>query len=401
MDESSQRERTKIRKQLLREIQTLKDRKGFLRAGLPKYNRLFGRDSLIAAWQLLDWNPDICKATLEILSKLQGKVFNDEREEEPGKIIHETDLEESWHPDHYFPFPYYGSVDSTPLYLILFAFYFKKTKDRKFLQSHWEHILMALHWMEESGDKDRDYFLEYERKNPKGNLHLGWKDSFKNHLKIKPPVAIVEVQGYHYLALEEVANLAEARRDFDLREKLKERAKNLKVEFNKKFWMEEKNYFALGLDGKKKQRKAITSNPGHCLFTGIIDEKKLKNVVKRLFEDDMWTPFGVRTHSTKEPDFDPRAYHLGTIWPHDNWIIAQGLKKHGFIEEYQKIRHALFAAHRELGFLPEYYGVIDGKVIPIPDASYPQAWATCALFNLLGVSTQEKILRITTRVFHW
>ena len=167
MDESSQRERIKIRKQLLREIQTLKDRKGFLRAGLPKYNRLFGRDSLIAAWQLLDWNPDICKTTLEILSKLQGKVFNDEREEEPGKIIHETDLKKSRHPNDLFPFPYYGAVDSTPLFLILFAFYFKKTKDRKFLQSHWEHILMVLHWMEESGDKDKDYFLEYERKNPK------------------------------------------------------------------------------------------------------------------------------------------------------------------------------------------------------------------------------------------
>ena len=134
-----------------------------------------------------------------MLSQLQGKVFNDEREEEPGKIIHETDLKESRHPNNLFPFPYYGSVDATPLYLILFAWYFKKTKDRKFLQSHWENILMALHWMEESGDKDKDYFLEYERKNQNGLLHHGWKDGFENHLKIKPPVAIVEAQGYHYL----------------------------------------------------------------------------------------------------------------------------------------------------------------------------------------------------------
>ncbi len=124
--ESSQRERIKIRKQLLKEIQALKDRRGFLRAGFPHFNRLFGRDSLIAAWQLLEWNPGIAKATLEILSQLQGKVFNDEREEEPGKIIHETDLEESWHPDGYFPFPYYGSVDSTPLFLILFALHIER-----------------------------------------------------------------------------------------------------------------------------------------------------------------------------------------------------------------------------------------------------------------------------------
>jgi len=142
-------ERSKIRKKLLKEIRTLKDRRGFLRAGIPSYNRLFGRDALIAAWQLLNWSPGICKATLEILSQLQGKVTNKEREEEPGKILHETDLEESWHPDEHFPFPYYGSVDSTPLFLILFALYFQKTKDYKFIQGHWENILMAINWMEE------------------------------------------------------------------------------------------------------------------------------------------------------------------------------------------------------------------------------------------------------------
>ena len=398
---NSQLERIKIRQQLLKEIYTLKDRKGFLRAGLPHFNRLFGRDSLIAAWQLLDWNPGICKATLEILSQLQGKVFNDEREEEPGKIIHETDLEKSWHPDGYFPFPYYGSVDSTPLFLILFAFYFKKTKDRKFLQNHWENILMALHWMEECGDKDKDYFLEYERKNPNGLFHQGWKDGFEDTLKIEPPVALVEVQGYQYKALKEISVLAETRKDIDLADKLKDRAKNLKDEFNEKFWMEEENYFALGLNGKKEQRRAITSNPGRCLFTDIMDEEKRQKVVKRLFEEDLWTPFGIRTHSTKEPDFDHHVYHLGSVWPHDNWIIAQGVKKHGFMEEYQKIRQALFSAYRALGFLPEHYGVIDDKIIPIPSATYPQAWATCALFNFLGVSLQEKITQIPSKVFRW
>jgi len=397
----SQLERAKTRKQLIKEIQTLKDRRGFLNAGVPNYNRLFGRDALIAAWQLLDWNPGICKATLEILSQLQGKVFNDEREEEPGKIIHETDLERSWHPDDRFPFPYYGSVDSTPLFLTLFALYFKKTKDRKFIDAHWEHILMALHWMEHCGDRDKDSFLEYEGKNPMGNFHQGWKDGFKNHLNIQPPIAIAEAQGYQYRALRETSALAERRKDTDLAKKLQDRAENLKEEFNKKFWMKEENYFALGLNGKKKQRKAITSNPGHCLFTDIIDEEKIQKVVERLFQDDMWTPFGIRTHSTQEPDFEPQAYHLGSIWPHDNWIIAQGLKKQGFEEEYQRIRQALLLAHKELGLLPELYAVIDGKVVPIRDAAYPQAWATGALFQFLGLGIQEKILRIPSKVFRW
>ena len=395
--------KVKTKRQLLKEIKILKDRKGFLKAGLPRLNWLFGRDSLITAWQLLDWNSRICKATLEILSKLQGRVINDEREEEPGKIIDETDLEKDWHPEGYFPFPYYGSVDSTPLYLIAFSFYFKKTRDRKFLRSHWENILMALNWMTEYGDKDKDYFLEYQRKNPKGLFHQGWKDSFKNHLKIKPPVAIVEVQGYQYLALREISKLVEMRKDWDLAKKLNERTENLKKEFNEKFWMPDKKYFALALDGKKKQKKAITSNPGHLLFTGILDENKMKMVVSWLFKPDLWTPFGIRTHSIKEPDFDPKIPHLGSVWPHDNWIIAQGLKKQGFKEEYEKIKEAIFLAYKEIGFLPEYYGVVNGKIVLELKVKpcYPQAWATCALFNFLGISFQEKLFQIPPKIFRW
>lgn len=392
-----------IKNQLLKEIRTLKDRKGFLRAGLPNYDWLFGRDSLIAAWQLLDWNPGICKATLEILSQLQGKVINDEKEEEPGKIIHETDLEKNWHPEGYFPFPYYGSVDSTPLFLIIFSFYFKKTKDRKFLKSHWENILMALNWLEEYGDKDKDYFLEYQRRNPKGQFHQGWKDCVEDHLKIESPVAIVEVQGYQYLALKKISELAEMRKDWDLVKKLKEKAEILKEEFNRKFWMPDKNYFALGLDGKKRQREVITSNPGHLLFTGILNEDKVKPVIHQLFDSDLWTPYGIRNHSIKEPDFDPKSFHLGSIWPHDNWIIAQGLREQGFKEKYEKIKKAIFLAYKEIGFLPECYGVVNGKIVLEMQVKpcYPRAWATCALFNFLGLGVQERIFQIPSRVFRW
>ena len=368
----------KIREKVLKEIKKLKDKKGYLKAGPSEYNHLFGRDSLISAWQLLEEFPGICQATLEVLSQLQGKVFNEEREEEPGKIIHET--------KNHFPFPYYGSIDSTPLFLILFSFYYKKTKDIKFLNTHWENILRALHWIEECGDKDKDFFLEYQRKTEKGLFHQGWKDSFEDHLRINPPVAIVEAQGYQYLALKEISQLAKLKKDLDLAKKLEKRAKNLKKEFNTKFWMEDEKYFALALNGKKEKRKAITSNPGHLFFTGIIDENKINFIVRRIFEKDLFTPFGIRNHSILEPDFDPTSYHLGSIWPHDNWVIAQGLKKLGLKKEYKKIKKAILLAYKKIGFLPEFYGVINGKITleMARKPCYPQAWASGALFNFLS-----------------
>jgi len=367
------------------QLERLKDRKGFLKAGFPRFDRLFGRDSLISAWQLLNFNPEIAKATLEILSQYQGKVIDKEREEEPGKIIHETDFKAKRHPLSFFPFPYYGSVDSTPLFLILFSFYFKKTRDEKFLNLHWENILRALNWIKEYGDKDQDLFLEYQKLSSNGLFHQGWKDGFDDHLKIEPPVAIVEVQGYQYLALKEIAKIAQEKKAVFLADQLKERAEKLKEKFNYFFWMEDLKYFALALNAKKEQRKCITSNPGHLLFFEIVDKNKIELVVKRLFADDLWTEFGIRTHSKNEPDFDPKSYHLGSIWPHDNWIIAQGLKKLGFQKEYQKIKKAIFKAYRKLKNLPEYYTLIDGKItekLPKPPC-YLQAWSLAALFNFL------------------
>jgi glycogen debranching enzyme len=375
-----------LKRKILKELLQLKDKRGFLKAGFPSYNRLFGRDAIISAWQILNEKPEISKVTLEILSQYQGRVVNKEREEEPGKILHETDFKLKSHPEGYFPFPYYGSVDSTLLYLILFSFYYKKTKDKKFLNSRWENILKAVYWIKEYGDKDKDFFVEYQRKNEKGLFHQGWKDSFEDHLKIEPPVALVEVQGYQYLALKEVAFLAQEKKDWDLADKLEERAWGLKKKFNEKFWMEDKKYFALALDGKKQQKKSITSNPGHLLFTGIIREKeKIELLVKRLFEKDMFTPYGIRTHSEREEDFDPKSYHLGSVWPHDNWIIAQGLKKLGYKKEYQKIENAILKAYKKLGYLPEYYGVIDGKItVDLPQKPcYPHAWSLGALVNFL------------------
>jgi len=371
---------------LKKEIEDLRHPRGFLLAGLPRFNKLFGRDSIISSWQLLDYDISIAKNTLEILSELQGKEIDNLKEEEPGKILHETDLVNKRHPNRNWPFPYYGSIDSTPLYLILFYFYFEKTKDKNFIEKYWINIEKAVDWIFDYGDKDKNLFIEYEKKNPEGLNNQGWKDS--DGLKIKPSVEIVEVQGYEYLALESVVYLAEIlNKNKNFIKILKERSGNLKEKFNQEFWMEDRKFFALALDGDKKQVKKITSNPGHLLFTGIIEENKIDFVVKRLFENDMWTPYGIRTHSSLEEDFDPLSYHLGSVWPHDNWIIAQGLKKLGYQKEYDKIKEAIIRAHEEIGYLPEYYTVLDDKIIfkglKEKEPDYPQAWVTGALINFL------------------
>ena len=378
-----------IPKQLSKDIERLKSKKyGYLRAGFPTYNRLFGRDSLISSWQLLDLDPDIARDTLSFLAKLQATKLDSQRDAEPGKIVHEYQIGKKFHPAGYFPLPYYGSIDSTPLFLILISFYFKKTKDEKFIKKYWFNALQALHWIFHFGDRDQDLFLEYKRKRKTGLFHQGWKDSFKNHLKITPPVAIVEVQGYQYLALIEIGKLAsKVIGDKKIGESLLKRAEQLKKKFNCKFWMKDKKYFALALDKNKKQRKAITSNPGHLLFTGIAEKRKEKLVIKRLFQKDLWTPYGIRTHSIFEPDFNPRSYHLGSVWPHDNWIIAQGLKKLGYRKEYQKIKYALLKAYKEIGYIPEFYGVsLKGQIILEGlelKPCYPQAWAAGAVLNFI------------------
>ena len=368
-----------IKKTLLREIESLRDKRGFIRAGLPRFGRLFGRDSLIVAWQLLDYDPEIAKNTLKVLAGLQGKATKKRTEEEPGKILHEE--------KGYFPWNYYGAVDSTPLFLILAGFFYKKTQDKAFLKKHFSSLLAAVNWIINYGDKDQDLFLEYKSENPQGLFHQGWKDNFEDHLKIKPPVAIVEAQGYQYSALKQVARISEALGDKRLSQSLLKRAKDLRRKFNKKFWMPDKKYFALALDGQKNQRKAITSSQGHLLFTGIIEDSKVDLVVKRLFTKDMWTSYGIRTHSALEPDFDPIGYHFGSVWPHDNWIIAQGLKESGYKKEYFKIKKALLKVYQEIGFLPELYGVVNNKITlkTRSAACHPQAWATGALLNFLLV----------------
>lgn len=372
-----------MKEKLLQDIDRLKSPQGYLWAGFPNYCRLFGRDSLISAWQLLDSHPEIAKSTLIILAKYQGQKINRKKEEEPGKILHEhydggflqkiRDLLKvsgkrgrirqylTWR------FPYYGSVDSTAWWLILLSEYQKRTGDHRLIEELQSSILKALEWIENYGDVDGDEFIEYQRKNPYGLFSQGWKDGLQ--IYIQPPVAIVEAQGYYYLAYKKFG--------------LEEKAENLKKKFNEQFWMPEQGYFALALDGQKEQVKVVTSNPGHLLFTGILDDDKVEKVVRRLFEDDMWTPYGIRTHSSKDPEFNPESYHQGSIWPHDNWIIYLGLRKYGYQKEAEMIEDALISAYQALGHIPELYGVKDGKISPIKISCHSQAWASGALLNIL------------------
>jgi len=381
----------KIERRLLQDIKELKAAEGYLNAGYPRYNTLFGRDSLISAWQMLKIDPRIARATLQILAKFQGKARNPRAEEELGKILHEYRFdpkEQAELPE--WDFPYYGSVDSTPLFIILAGKYFQQTSDRTFLFKNWSNITAAFDWIINHGDVDGDGYVEYERMNPHGLFHQGWRDGAKDHLKIKPPIAIVEAQGYVYAAYQSIITLARNIGKNSISKEAMARAEVLRKKSNKDFWMERENYFALALDGEKRQRKAIASNPGHLLFTRIVAEDKVKPLISRLFQQDLWTPYGIRNHSSKDPDFNPYSYHCGSIWPHDNWIIYKGLEVLGFNRYADQIKEALLRVYRELGKIPELYAVVGGKIVDLSEspmggvsANPLQAWASAGLLEMI------------------
>jgi len=378
-----------IKHRLIKDIEKLKSKEGYLNAGWPRYNTLFGRDSLISAWQTLQIDPSVARCTLKTLAKFQGKSVKSRAEEEPGKILHEYrfDPEEQAELPHW-SFPYYGSVDSTPLFIIVADKYLQQTGDRAFVSEIWNNLTAAFSWIKRCGDIDG--YVEYQRKNPHGLVHQGWKDGVKDHLKIKPPVAIVEVQGYVYAAYTGLISMARKLGKNDIVKEASARLKALRKRFNEDFWVQEGKYFALALDGEKKQRTAVTSNPGHLLFTGVVSRNKKRPLVSRLFEPDLWTRYGIRTHSTREPDFNPYSYHLGSVWPHDNWIIYKGLQQLGFNRHASRIKKALLDAYRELGKIPELYAVVNDRIVDLStselaeaSANPLQAWASAGLLEMI------------------
>jgi glycogen debranching enzyme/CRP-like cAMP-binding protein len=388
------------------------DGQSYVVAGIPWYAALFGRDSLLAALQMLAWTPDLAAATLRLLARYQGTRTDRWRDEEPGKILHELRTGELARLQQIPHTPYYGSVDSTPLFIILAAEYYDWTGDLDLLRDIHPQLEAALEWCTGPGDADGDGYLEYKRRSPKGLANQGWRDCgdgvlFQDGRLPRPPIALVEVQAYLYKAYRCAARLLTAlsAENSARATALGERAAQLRCAFNSDFWMAAQDFYALGLDAGKQHIDAITSNPGQALWTGIIDQKRQTAVVDRLLSEDLFSGWGIRTLSDRSPAYNPLGYHLGTVWPHDNSIIVAGLKGSGFDAAAARVFDAIWGAATHFAYLrlPELFSGLPrtSYAIPVgyPVACSPQAWAAGTLpfmlTQLLGLQPRDgRILEI-------
>lgn len=359
----------------------------YIDAGIPWFSALFGRDSLITAYQALGVTPELAWGTLRGLAARQGTELDDWREEEPGKILHELRVGEMAGNGDIPHTPYYGSVDATPLWLIVLAATYRWTGNVEAVRELWPNALAALRWLDEHGDRDGDGYVEYEKRSSRGLDNQGWKDSWDGvpHPDGEPaagPIALVEVQGYVFHAKTRIAWVARHLGETELAERLEREAQALRDRFNRDFWMQDEGYYALALDGEKQQVRTITSNPGHCLWSGIIDPRRAAAVARRLVSPSLSSGWGIRTLSTKHPAFDPIGYHTGSVWPHDNSLIAQGLKRYGFHDEAHLVLDQLSAAGAffPLARFPELFCGFGSDDVPVPVqypvACRPQAWAS-------------------------
>jgi glycogen debranching enzyme len=363
----------------------------YLAAGVPWFTTLFGRDSIIASFQALVIRPQLAIETLEVLASLQAEHDDPERDAEPGKIPHELRTGEMARSGELPHRPYYGTVDATPLWLILLGATWDWTGDRALIDRLWPHALRALEWMDRHGDIDGDGFLEYRRRTPSGLLNQGWKDSHdairdRNGRLAEGPIALVEVQGYAFDARRRMARLARVRGDDDLADRLEQQAERLRNRFEDAFWSEEQGYYAMGLDGDKRRLDAIGSNPGHCLWSGIVSPDRAQLVVDRLMSPDMFSGWGIRTYASGQPGYNPIGYHTGTVWPHDVALIAAGFKRYGHHDEANLLVERIFQASQHFPDfrLPELFCGFDRdsspEPVPYPVACSPQAWAAGSLF---------------------
>lgn len=378
----------------IRALLTESPRGTVLDAGVPWYVTAFGRDSLIAGIESLPLAAFPLRESLRTLADLQGRREDADRDEEPGKILHELRRGELAGAGTIPHTPYYGSIDSTPLFVIGVAEAFRWTGDRALLSQLMPHVERALAWIDRYGDMDGDGFVEYFRRSAKGLINQGWKDSHDSVThgdgsRAEGPIALAEVQGYVYAAKRGAAALfAEAGRG-DEAGRLEREAADLKELFNKTFWMPQENFFAMALDGEKKQVASVTSNGGQCLWSGIIDDDKAGQVVSRLLMPDMFSGWGIRTLSKGAGSYNPMSYHNGSVWPHDNAIILKGMCDYGFRQQAVVLAGSLFdtAIHHAYYRLPELFCGFTrrGSNWPVayPVACSPQAWAAAAPFMLL------------------
>ncbi len=363
-----------------------------LAAGIPWYSALFGRDSIIAAWQTLMLQPTIARDTLLTLAHYQGQHSQDWRDEDPGKILHELRFGEMARNQEVPHSPYYGTVDATPLWLILYADYYAWTGDLSTIEQLWRNAIAAMNWIDRQCQATG--YLRYARRAERGIDNQGWKDSGdcivnRDGKLVEGPIALCEVQGYVYAAKLRLSHLATQLQQPDLAQRWRSDAEALKARFNRDFWLAEDQYCALALDRDGNPVDSITSNPGHCLQLGIFDPDKADRVAKRLRSPDLFSGWGIRTLSSHSPAYNPIGYHLGSVWPHDNALIAVGLRTLGYIDHAFTIAQGLFDM---MGYQPDrrppelicgYERQPGQGPVHYPVACSPQAWATASIFQLL------------------
>jgi glycogen debranching enzyme len=363
-------------------------------AGLPWFVALFGRDTLIVSLQTMIVYPEFAAGALDALGRYQATERDDYRDAEPGKILHELRYGELAHFKLIPHTPYYGTADATPLYLVALHAAWRATGDRALIERHLPTAEACLSWIEEYGDRDGDGFQEYQTRSPAGYENMAWKDSgdsvmYPDGALVRGPKALCELQGYVYDAWLRMSDIYEEIGDKRRANRLRKKAAALFKAFNETFWDEEFGFYAYALDGDKKKVLTVASNVGQCLWSRIVAPERAKAVVRRLMRKDMWSGWGIRTLSADHPSFNPYNYQTGAVWPHDNSLIAMGMRRYGFAAEAAAVARDISgaASHFLLNQLPELYGGLQRDPTSFPvqylGANVPQAWAAATPFMLL------------------